>query len=37
MHVDYGATATKYVDAFFQNIDTDEVNQRLESAQRRST
>src|SRR5256712_12992953 len=35
--IDYGAAAAKYVDAFFQNIDWDEVNRRLESAQRRST
>ncbi|HEY6911979.1 MAG TPA: hypothetical protein VI356_21555 [Myxococcales bacterium] len=32
-----GAAAAKYVDAFFQNIQWDEVNRRLESAQRRST
>lgn len=35
--IDYGAAAAKYVDAFFQNIHWDEVNRRLESAQRRST
>lgn len=35
--IDYGAAAAKYVDAFFQNIQWDEVNQRLESAQRRMT
>ena len=35
-HMDYGAAAAKYVDAFFQNIQWDEVNRRLESAQRRS-
>jgi len=34
--IDYGAAAAKYVDAFFQNIQWDEVNRRLESAQRRS-
>lgn len=34
--IDYGAAAAKYVDAFFQNIHWDEVNRRLESAQRRS-
>jgi len=34
--LDYGAAAAKYVDAFFQNIQWDEVNRRLESAQRRS-
>ena len=37
MHVNYGAAATKYVDAFFPNVEWDEVNRRLESAQRRST
>jgi Fe-Mn family superoxide dismutase len=35
--LDYGAAAPKYVDAFFQNIEWDEVNRRLESAQGRST
>lgn len=35
--LDYGAGAAKYVDAFFQNIQWEEVNRRLESAQRRST
>ena len=35
--IDYGAAATKYVDAFFHNVQWDEVNRRLESAQRRST
>jgi Fe-Mn family superoxide dismutase len=35
--IDYGAAAAKYVDAFFQNVQWDEVNRRLESAQRRST
>ena len=34
--LDYGAAAAKYVDAFFQNIKWDEVNQRFQSAQRRS-
>ena len=34
--IDYGTAAAKYVDAFFQNIQWDEVNRRLESAQRRS-
>jgi Fe-Mn family superoxide dismutase len=33
--IDYGAAAAKYVDAFFQSINWDEVNRRLESAQRR--
>jgi Fe-Mn family superoxide dismutase len=32
--MDYGAAAAKYVDAFFQNIRWDEVNRRLERAQR---
>ena len=35
--IDYGAAAAKYVDAFFPNIQWDEVNRRLESAQRRTT
>ena len=34
--LDYGAAAAKYVDAFFQNIQWDEVNRRLESAPRRN-
>jgi Fe-Mn family superoxide dismutase len=34
--LDYGAAAAKYVDAFFQNIQWDEVNRRFESAQRRN-
>jgi Fe-Mn family superoxide dismutase len=34
--LDYGAAAAKYVDAFFQNIKWEEVDRRLESAQRRS-
>ena len=34
--IDYGAAAAKYVDAFFHNVQWDEVNRRLESAQRRS-
>jgi len=32
--MDYGAAAAKYVDAFFQNIHWDEVNRRLERAQK---
>ena len=34
--LEYGAAAAKYVDAFFQNVQWDEVNRRLESAQRRN-
>jgi Fe-Mn family superoxide dismutase len=30
--MDYGANAKGYVDAFFQNIDWDAVNQRTEQA-----
>ena len=30
--MDYGAAAARYVDAFFQNINWDEVNRRLERA-----
>lgn len=30
--MDYGAAATKYIDAFFRNINWDEVNRRLERA-----
>jgi Fe-Mn family superoxide dismutase len=29
-HMDYGAAAAKYVDAFMQNVNWDEVNRRLE-------
>jgi superoxide dismutase, Fe-Mn family len=32
--LDYGAAAAKYIDAFFQNIQWDEVNRRYEAAQR---
>jgi len=32
--LDYGAAAGKYVDAFFQNINWDEVQRRLEAAER---
>ena len=32
--IDYGAAAAKYIDAFFQNIQWDEVQRRLERAQR---
>jgi Fe-Mn family superoxide dismutase len=30
--MDYGAVAAKYIDAFFQNVNWDEVNKRLERA-----
>jgi len=32
--IDYGAAAAKYVDAFFQNINWDSVNGRLEAAEK---
>jgi Fe-Mn family superoxide dismutase len=32
--IDYGAAAAKYIDAFFQNVQWDEVERRLERAQR---
>lgn len=32
--MDYGAAAAKYIDAFFQNVNWDEVNRRLEKAQK---
>lgn len=32
--MDYGAAATRYVDAFFKNVNWDEVNRRLERARR---
>ncbi len=28
-HLDYGAAAAKYVDAFMRNVDWDQVRQRL--------
>lgn len=31
-HIDYGAAAARYVEAFFQNVRWDEVNHRLERA-----
>jgi Fe-Mn family superoxide dismutase len=34
--MDYGAAAAKYIDAFFQNIQWDEVNRRLERARKAS-
>jgi superoxide dismutase, Fe-Mn family len=33
-HLDYGAAAAKYVDAFMQNVNWEEVNRRFTSAQR---
>jgi len=32
--MDYGAAAAKYIDAFFRNINWDEVNSRLERAEK---
>jgi len=31
-HLDYGAAAAKYVEAFMQNVDWDEVNRRVQGA-----
>ncbi len=31
-HMDYGAAAARYVDAFMQNIQWDECNRRFEEA-----
>jgi Fe-Mn family superoxide dismutase len=33
-HMDYGAAAAKYVDAFLQNVNWEEVNRRFTSAQK---
>ena len=33
-HIDYGAAAAKYVDAFFANVNWDEVNRRHDRAQK---
>lgn len=33
-HMDYGAAAAKYVDAFLQNVNWEEVNRRAEAATR---
>ena len=30
-HMDYGAAAAKYVDAFMQNVNWEEVNRRAEA------
>lgn len=35
-HLDYGASVARYIDAFFANVSWDEVNRRLERAQRAS-
>ena len=31
-HMDYGAAAARYVDAFMQNVNWEEVNRRYEAA-----
>jgi Fe-Mn family superoxide dismutase len=31
-HLDYGAAAARYVDAFFRNVQWEEVNRRYERA-----
>jgi len=33
---DYGAAAAKYIDAFFQNVNWDAVNGRLDAAEKAS-
>jgi superoxide dismutase, Fe-Mn family len=33
-HMDYGAAAAKYVDAFMQNVNWEEVNRRYMNAQK---
>ena len=33
-HIDYGAAAARYVDAFFQNVNWDEVSRRAEWARK---
>jgi Fe-Mn family superoxide dismutase len=35
--IDYGAAAGKYIDAFFQNVNWDEANRRLERADKAAT
>ena len=35
-HIDFGAAAARYIDAFFTNVNWDEVNRRFERAQRMS-
>ena len=34
--MDYGAAAAKYIDAFFANVSWEEVNRRLDRAERAS-
>jgi len=34
--MDFGAAVARYLDAFFANVNWDEVNRRLERAQRAS-
>lgn len=36
-HMDYGANARAYIDAFFQNVNWDEVNRRAERARKAGT
>lgn len=36
-HIDFGAAAARYVEAFFQNVRWDEVNRRLERARAATT
>jgi Fe-Mn family superoxide dismutase len=33
-HMDYGAAAAKYIDAFMQNVNWEEVNRRLVNARK---
>ena len=33
-HMDYGAAAARYIDAFMQNVQWEEVNRRYVAAQR---
>ena len=33
-HMDYGAAAAKYVDAFMQNVNWEEVNRRFTNARK---
>jgi Fe-Mn family superoxide dismutase len=36
-HIDFGAAVPRYIDAFFANVNWEEVNRRFERAQRMST
>ncbi len=36
-HIDFGAAVPRYIDAFFANVNWEEVNRRFEQAQRMST